>query len=634
MNDDNFRPGPERLYIRDPIFSRDGILHIHLADVDMPLRVGGKFCSNFVPGWKAVGLYTGFAPLYLLALQNDTGDHATWYLDWRLERLTDNVAELSQDFQDLLRVKALPLVMRLFDQVTARCTPVMDPELQIFFELCDTTRLSIARLCLPALAQTPIVQRVNDLGVDFPLFTATGPVRLSRQCLEAGFATDWQDRLATSFDQRRLTWESPVDGTELSCQGTIIFDDFHFAFRFADPRYGLTFFVLVAGHCSVVMGLWFPAQNTMLVPGHPLHSLQFFIHDAGSRTLIYAARWGALLIPYLVQGACRFANIMRGRGSVHLGHQLWNELSGIESLIEGGCHNLPECVVLDAVDQTELYGPIDRLFPEMEGRVERRFMGELDPFIAHICKNGYFAFRATREYISDRLRSRILQLATSAVPSDEFNIANGRMAVLIGLRVENRTLVDVEAFFSKLLAVLADAFPGLVVLFDGHNSRSETDQEVATESFSEHLAKERPVRIEQAIVSALSERFRDAPIEIVSLVGRPIATSVLWASRVNAFVSIWGASLAKYRWVANKTGFIITSRSNLEHRADLHIYDSPHYMESPSPVTFVRQELVRDDPDAEQLVPAGPGHTSFFNFRLDEPACIADIVSFIVGTRA
>ena len=42
--------------------------------------------------------------------------------------------------------------------------------------------------------------------------------------------------------------------------------------------------------------------------------------------------------------------------------------------------------------------------------------------------------------------------------------------------------------------------------------------------------------------------------------------------RVGVVGGGWGAGLAKYRWVCNKPGLLLTGEWNLRHREDLHIY--------------------------------------------------------------
>ena len=108
-----------------------------------------------------------------------------------------------------------------------------------------------------------------------------------------------------------------------------------------------------------------------------------------------------------------------------------------------------------------------------------------------------------------------------------------------------------------------------------------------------------------------------------------MSTSLAWTMACDCFVSIWGASLAKYRWVGNRPGYVLSSRYNLLHRSDLHIYDAPAYMESPTPLRFVAPDCIVDDPRAAQLVPVGAGQPSFVNFHVDIARVLPEILQVI-----
>jgi hypothetical protein len=253
--------------------------------------------------------------------------------------------------------------------------------------------------------------------------------------------------------------------------------------------------------------------------------------------------------------------------------------------------------------------------------------------------NGVIILRVTREHVSSRLRDRILErVRTSAVYAEARSVTGtGRRrrtskagpAILIGLRVENRTLVDLAEFYTNLADFIVDRFPHAVLVLDGHNARGDVEGGKVIESHGEPSARRKPVEIERDLAAALRERFRSRPVTIADTIGQPIAASLAWADSCDCFVSIWGASLAKYRWVCNRTGFIVTSRDNLLRRGDLHIYDAERFMEAPTPLRFIDPGLVTDEPDAPLLVNVAPGNASFFNFRVDEARLFPQIGEMI-----
>ena len=619
------------LVVHDPVSLRDGGFHLILDGHAVPLLMTGDIVPHFLPGWRASHLYTGFAPLFLLELTHDDGRRATWFLDQRMQRIGDKVESLPRELGDLLRQKAAPVLGQLMHALLHQGRPELTPECVAFLSLNPASRQAIATHCLDLLVRPPLLLLENELAPCSLLFRGDegGALRaISRSHLASGLAGDFQDHLADALRDGVLSWPSPVDGATLQAQGCLCFDDFHFAFRFADREHGLVFFVMVADHYSRVGGIWFPSLGLLVSHdalargvGGPMlrHIPHWFV--------THTCQWAELLVPYLRQGAARFASVLRGRPGVHIGHQLWNELSGIDALLETRPTVLPEFIVLNAADGIELYGPIDVLFPALLGHVNRD-LADIPAMIRYAYTQRVAVLRVTREHVSARLRGRLLgrvrESETYRATRHDIEAARRRPhrgrtpVVLLGLRVENRTLVDLAACFGNLVGFIVARHPGSVIVLDGHNARGAGEGGKVIESHGEALTGRRPVEVERELVEQLRRRFVGQPVTIADTVGQPIEVSLSWADQCDCFVSIWGASLAKYRWVCNKTGLVVSSRSNLMHRADLHIYDAPRFMEAPTRLRFVEPDLVEDQPEAPLLVNVAPGHTSFFNFRLDE----------------
>ncbi len=623
--------GADAVVLHDPLLVQDGGFHLRLDGDAIPLLMQGKVVPCFLPGWRASHLYMGFAPLFLLELLHDDGRTATWFLDWRMHHMGDSVDQLTTELVDLLRHKAVPILDRLLHTTLRQCNPVLLEESRAFLSLNETTRRAIAMNCLELLLRPPAIFLAQHLMPSSLLFRDHNNVRraISRAHLLAGLADEFQDRLPRAFEDGVLTWPSPVDGTALRAQGSFCFDDFHFAYRFADARHGLVFFVMAADHYARICGMWFPSFGLMVSRDETARTVARQI----ARHLPYwfvthSCIWAEQLVPYLRRGARRFASVLRGRPGVHIGHQLWNELSGIDHLLEGGAKSLPHWVVLNASDGIELYGALDELFPALKNRVVRD-LADVRAMIRYAYAEGVMIVRVTREHVSRSLRTRILERvrASDLYREVQDQIEQARHAwtsgqhaapvILLGLRVENRTLVDLTDFFRNLVGFIMTQFPGAIVVLDGHNARGDAAGRFI-ESHAESYARSRPIDIEHALAADLRRHFRDRPITIADTIGRPVYLSLAWADRCGCFVSIWGASLAKYRWVCNKTGLVISSRDNLLHRGDLHIYDAPRTMEAPSRLRFIDPDAVTDRPDVPLLVDVVPGNASFFNFQVDE----------------
>jgi len=111
---------------------------------------------------------------------------------------------------------------------------------------------------------------------------------------------------------------------------------------------------------------------------------------------------------------------------------------------------------------------------------------------------------------------------------------------------------------------------------------------------------------------------QDPRVRFVDLTGASVQRSLFRSAKSRLFVAFWGAGLAKYRWLANRPGLVVSSHWNLTTRGDLHIYDAPRWIEGAAPISFLNPDCVRDDPNAPRLMPHG-AHLleSVANFHVD-----------------
>lgn len=621
--------------IVDPLFLKNGSLHITLCGHDLPLLMSGEPVREFLPGWRAAALFTGFAPLFLLELVHESGARATWFHDHRLQRIGDAVAALPRELADLLKSRAVPLLRLLTGPLLGSCNPVVDPRVRAFLGVNEATRLAIGMLCVDELVRPPILHLVGELVSNALVYRGEDDrLRLlDHDWVSEALFQDWQDRIAGFARAGRMSWPSPVDGVELYAQGGLVFDDFHFAFRFVDHRHKLVFFVMVGEHLSAIAGIWFPSMGLMVTRDGTQHGLaRALIRSMPAWFVTHSLLWADELFVYLNKGATRFASVMRGPPGVHIGHQLWNELSGIDRYEQDAPDALFEWIVLNSGEGIEVYGPIDRLFPELAGKVNRRLHNGAD-LARYSYEQGILVLRVTREHVSRRLRQRIQQhvaeLPAAQRVTNMLPATRDAPVILFGLRVENRTIVDLDDFLRHFVAFVADRYPGALIVFDGHNAAGEQADDKVIGSHGEGFAGRSPVSVEHELVSGLRTAFSERPVTILDTIGAPISASIAWATASDCFVSIWGASLAKYRWVCNAPGYVLTSRANLLQRGDLHIYDDPAYMQDPSPLVFPDPDLITDEPEAAQLVPVAPGDWALFNFRVDQARLLPEIGMFI-----
>ncbi len=635
----------------DPVVQRDGVLQLRLADARTAplLRAPGETFRSFVPGWSPQLLYAGLAPFLVLEFSGPDGTRAAWLLDGELCRLGDRLGDLTPAQAEALRRQSGPLLRRMMVDILLRPMPVLSREAQAYVRVHDVLRIEIAESCGDAVLPVPRAVLVADIAQRTPFAGPFGdaPVLLERTHLQAGLAAAFEDRVVAATRDGMLSWPSPVDGRPLRCQGCIYFDDFRFAYRFADLTAGLTFYVVATDHYCKPLGIYIPHLDLLVVrDARCRHLLEvYFPPDLARWFINQATRNGSLLVPYWVRGARRMASVMRGQPGTHLGHQLWNELSGMEYLLTSAQgEQIPEWIVPGARRGIELWGAIDALFPELRRRVRRDLDHGGDVF-PYLYREGVCAVRVTRERVSAELRRRLQRLTrmdpvyAEVLRLAELSRARAAPVIVLGLRVENRTLVDLPGFFGAVIRMVAATWPGATLVVDGHNAREATGPAppgatAVIQSHGESLARRSPLEAEREIAGALRLACADLDVTLLDTLGEGIPSSLAWAMQCDCFLSIWGASLAKFRWVCNKPGLVVSSRANLMNRDDLHIYDSPQYMEAPSTLLFADPAGVVDDPEAPRLVPVSPGNPFFNNFRVDEARILSQFRSLVTETLA
>ncbi len=575
-------------------------------------------------GWIALHAVVadGFAILELL---HDDGRRAEWFFDGAGQR-SDDMGAWPAATHEALRAAFRPAMTTLRDALLPtfplRFDGVQAAALHEFLRLGPGLRGTVAVALQAELLPDPFHCDIDAPGAALPSWA--DPAALRRT-----LSVNLQDRLVTTMREGELVWPSPVDGADMPCTGALALDDFNSLFRFFDRASGLDLFVLATEHLFRVVGLFVPGRDVVAsLGGDQTAMLRLHFGSLGRCVLHHLAYFGDSLLAGQAQPATphRFGTFLRPGTSAHLGHQLWNELTAIDALVaELPRDRLPQWLLAGLPGhRTEFYGPIDILFPEIAGCVRRDFADQR-ALIRHAYENRIILFRVVRGCVSAGLRRRVVAQAACSAPAIQ---AAGRV-ILIGLRVENRTVTDLGALCALVIEEAIRLHPGCTVVFDGHNARGDTRSDETFGSYNESTASQSPLAVERGIMQAMRQRFADQPVTLVDALGEPLAVSLAWSQACDGFVSVWGAGLAKYRWVANRPGLIVTSRWNMENRGDLHLYDAEAYMESPTPLAFVPGDVMLDLPSAPMLVPFD--HPSYTNFTFDPDAMRIHVRRFLAA---
>ena len=593
-----------------------------------PIKLGGAVVREFLPGWRPRCVYTEAAPINLLFLEHDNGAWAIWFLNEDMEHLSSEHSALAADASNSLFVTYCRLFDGLWNSLIISPNPHQQTEPErLLFQLPVGMRRQMLDFYLSRFdfatehasismsSNLPACGTVADLGARRVLLEAA---HLQRIFDPSGLQAAYVRLLRTGA----LTWPSPVDGRELQAKHAYVLGGNRFGYRLNDEKHELTFY-LVADEIHFRVVCIYLAQARLALGPEALHS-QTAMADLSRAMFYHVVEHGEELGHYLQLPSQQVANAWRGVSAMHLGHVLWNDISGIGNLVASvPAQQLPQFRVFDAGSEPEMYGPLDEIFPEIKGKVTRD-TGSFDAAIPMFYRNRILLIKATGLQVSRSTRERITNVMlynpanADCVAACRATAERGGPIIVLGLRTENRTLTDLPGFCERLVAFLIQKIGQATLVVDGHNSRSGDTSQVIR-SHGETQESRLPIETETDILLTVQRRAAGSGINVVSTIGLPLDVSLIWSYYSRLFIAMWGAGLAKYRWVCNKPGLVMTSRWNLQNRSDLAIYNAPLFQEDPAPIEFIDAAAVHDQPAAPLLVQLGTGcNPSIMNFEVDE----------------
>lgn len=594
-------------------------MDVHYVDGKYIVEHSGEVIALGWPGGGALPLIQGWLPkrvhlfndwpIRVLELENDTGQEAVWFLNTDFVYLTNDFEKLPQEIRKCVQTSVGQSLTMMWREFAVSSTPAVPPEAKWLNDLGRAARKALVSEFnedrFPG-CKTVVLSEQPSAAPDDSIWTFLDLTKTT-SLLE----TDLLAAYVAAINTGLLQLPSPVDGRALYTDVAYILTSGVVAHRFCDTRYGQTFYVVAGLWRGEIMALYLPTLGRCIYRnnrtlGHSKGFLGAEVHSAIARHIF---DYSHLLGNYF--GHRRRSPIVKYHQD-HLGHHLWNELSGVEHIVNNVSESkLPKVFICGAA-HSEMYGPVDKIFPELSGRVTR-----LDTNMrkfAELCyREGHHVLLACSQYVSRSLAQRIVALPEA---NDELRMskeryeslrAQGFRIVMFGLRVENRTVVNIGEFVQYVVALIAQELGKVAIVIDGHNSMSG-DTSRSCSSYAERTAVKPPMEVENEVVDQLRERFKgEKSIAVLSTIGAPISESIFWCNRSVFFITPWGAGLAKYRWVCNQRGLVLTSPHFLREAGEetIHLYDSPMFMEHPTPLEFVSPTDVQDEPDSALLVDTG-----------------------------
>ncbi len=555
-----------------------------------------------------------------------TAVSSTWYLDAGLNRIGGDLNELAPEICAEIGRRHAGLADTLWQTLLVDPDPAAAGAATDFSRLNPHTRRGIEALSVAGPPEQLEWVGVGDIpfGDSIMAPSGTGVAAISPDHLRTILGTPVQDQFLAGMNAGRLSFPSPVSLRPVTRVHSIYIDGMTILYRCVDEENGLVFGILAAGHHMETVGVLIPALRRLyyFTPSQQ-HFAASICQNMKARIDAALQRSAGRLPDYFSAELTAFATSLWGHG-FHIGHHLWNELTGLNRVAATiPKRAFPAIVVLGEPGDGEAYGGIGALFPELAEQVVRGVVTEAD-LESFVFQNRLQVMRITGEHVSAGLRARIMAQvhANPRLDADRAEIARLRRekvpVVALGFRVENRTVADFQTFAVRIAEHLQNRLGRVALVLDGHNARADEAVPGSYPSHREFTAAEQPAEVEKRIAQALQAQFAGSSVAIIDNIARPMSAGLLWLDAAEFFVAPWGAGLAKYRWVVNKPGAIVSSRWVLTRKGDLHIYDLERNMDTPTPVLFIDAADVFDLADAPVLVQINePEDPMYYNFKVN-----------------
>ena len=592
--------------------------------------------ASFLPGWTPKMLLGDLGNVSILEVVHADGTRAVWYLDARFGFISNNISDLDDSARATLLKVARRSMKLAWQQLGGSTTPALDPALACELRMLREFVAEAAAGPWESMLVPADVVRLDDdscatlaarLAGQVPNVAAT--IAILHQILERDFFKDVVAAAATD----KLEVASPVDGRRLTTDVGLCLRPGTIAYRFIDPAHDLTFYVLGSFWRITLAAIYIPRFN-LTIQRNALNEqyISEFLGEPVDRAVFsHVMTYADDLLPYFAAPS-RVMSLIYTQN--HLGHHLFNELGGLDRVVAAmPPERIPSVLMVNA-DHSEMYGKLEEIFPQLRDKVDRTPRNP-EQVTRFAYQNLRCLLRPTDDYVSSALARRIIELNERAPSLDADKAlfaelsASRTLIVMLGLRVENRTVVDPTGFFADVIGTLRQ-FGKLAVVFDGHNGILGDEGRRTYESHMEDEAVKAPAEVEADVVRAIRDRYDgDSGITVVSTVGAPMSASIYWCNRAAFFVTPWGAGLAKYRWVCNRPGLVVAGQRFLRHAGEetIHLYDSDEIMEAPTPLSFVTEDEVIDDVDAPFLV--GIKDDNRVNFTVRPEALRARVLSLV-----
>ena len=514
------------------------------------------------------------------------------------DRLKD-IAEISSEQQAAFDASYIDLLRRIWAGLIESPSGCLDAEAATFAELDRSTRRYLWTTChrdKPASFLTPTYTYsadLPDISGSVDMEGAGKSVRLSVPIVHDLMSTDFVELGRRACEDGSLSLKSPISGATCKTTLSMVPTEVIYWYKFYDADADTAFFVVGALHHCRVVCLYLPETQCVIMRSASNRALmkEQFGGEVDHVLLRHVAIYCAEIANYFQSPSRKIALLF---GEEHMNHHLWNELSGIDALLRAPAP--PSPMVIEMSAKSEMYGNLEAVFPEFEGKVVRAYSDRAE-LIGSFYSQDLCIIRVTGILIAASLRERIKSIVTGSLGRQ----IEAMPTVAFVLRIENRTLSDCVSFYAECGRYIASKLGKVRFIIDGR-IRSPRDEAIGSEG--EAGAATSVLNLEIIIASQLADELRSLGAEVVVNVDKQVYENLFWLYQSRFFVGAWGTGLTRARWLANVPGLMFTNTWNLEKHHDFHLYDSPRFIEDPTPLLFASKAAIVDRPDLSTIVPA------------------------------
>lgn len=353
-----------------------------------------------------------------------------------------------------------------------------------------------------------------------------------------------------------LSANCPYTGVHLESNTSLILNPNLIYYKFFSERVSKTFYLIQS---RIAKG--FPIEGIYLPDDSILITLENY-----SRWSINEDNLQEFLFECRKEGFQSYSNNQFRKGTAlvvghnHFAHHLWNELTGVQKLIDEG--------LIDNIDRfyviNQPLGDLKSLFPEIDENKLEYLDSDID--VVRVLKNNYFTIRVGGYFIKEKLTQRIKRFARQNICTSKLDLIQQvrnkhKVLVWISLRAKNRTLINQSSFFIRLIKELSKDKSKTGIIIDGFSLPFRLCKQIEDNFLN--AVQNSIISKEQQIIEEISNELPEE-IKVYNLVGTSLHESVLWADIIDCYFCHHGTIQHKIAWFASKPGIIHSNRKVLK----------------------------------------------------------------------